>query len=123
MSLGTWITVARAAELMGLSRHAALKRLRALDEDSGGQLLRRISSTGKGGKFEVSMGYLRGLLDREPEKQDVIVARLGTVEERLSALREVSLSYRRRTEKRIKALEARLAACSSCETCRTGSHG
>lgn len=70
MNLGTWISVPKAARLMGLTRQGALKRLQILDREADGQLLRRISTTGQGGRFEVSMEMLQEIMVRKREKPD-----------------------------------------------------
>lgn len=91
-----WITVAVAGELLGLGKRGALKRLRKLDADLGGRLLRSIGTKAmpKGvqpSKFLVCLPVLREALDPEVEDQarelSELRVELRLLREKVEALR------------------------------------
>lgn len=71
MNLGTWISIPRAAAIMEMTRQGARKRLKILNVEADGRLLRRISSTGRGGRLEVSLDVLQELMVRKRAKPDL----------------------------------------------------
>lgn len=111
---GTWVRVPEAARLAGMSRQGMRKRLLKLDQIAGGRLLRRDSSTGRGGNFEVCVEVLRELRGFDPKAHERELShvhwRIGEVEGRLESLRNAHRAHRRRTEKQLDRHGKRLDA-------------
>lgn len=95
----TWVTVAVAAGLMGIGKRGALKRLRKLDADLDGRLLKAIGTkatparTGtQASKYLVCLPVLREAMDPETEDKSrelaELRAELTLVREKLEALRK-----------------------------------
>lgn len=93
-----WVTVAYAATLMKIGKRGALKRLRQLDADLDGHLLRATrlqttpSGTGKQAtKYLVCLPVLRAALDPEIDQSRELAelrAELTLVRQKLEALRK-----------------------------------
>ena len=93
-----WVSVATAAQLMGVCKRQALRRLRRLDRELGGTLLRsigrkRMPGGSQASKYVVSTPVLLDALRAGPEdaKRDFVRLRLEQllIVEKLEALRRV----------------------------------
>jgi len=94
-----WVTVAVAASMMGIGKRGALKRLRKLDADLDGRLLKAIGTqakpTGSGSqatKYLVCLPVLREAMDPATEDHSrelaELRAELSVVHGKLEALRK-----------------------------------
>jgi hypothetical protein len=92
----TWVTVAVAAQMMGIGKRAALTRLRKLDADLGGRLLKPIGTKAmpkgtQASKYLVCLPLLRA---RDPEAEEQsreiaqLKAELSELHRKLEALRK-----------------------------------
>ena len=95
-----WISVAAAASLMSLSKRQALRRLRRLDAEQAGRLLRPIGRKRMPGglqasKFLVSTAVLRQALDAPPSELEREIERLR-LEQLLTAQKLEALCHRLR---------------------------
>jgi hypothetical protein len=114
VDMSTWLTIPVVAKRAGMSRSQMWRRLRALNAQCAGALLRPVSSSGRVGKWEVCEEVLHSLRVYSPEtREEDVKAISGRVDEldlRLIALRGAHHGLRRRTEKELAAHKAQLEA-------------
>lgn len=112
----TWITVTRAAVGMRKSKRQTMRRLHALNRQSGGRLLRPVDfrADGTPSKFEVCaevlMEFESGRLAAAEDDLELINSRVDDLEMRLAAVRNSHLAHRRKTGRELEAINKRMAA-------------
>ena len=105
--LGTWITVAEAAAMMGLSRRQARRRLRRLDHAVGGMLLLRVSRTGNLGNYLVNADLLLAEIRRARTDTTTEIVQLRECQAETSARLDALAARHHQLVRRVRALESR----------------